>query len=727
METAIPQHHKKARLRLQLLTCLAVGSFFTMGLVGTANASTTTTADGYTVYYGSDLDTTNAPGSDSLLGTSASYFTGSNLANHKIQMGLEGATTSFPTGVMVAGNEVPDASNTISGGYVRIVEGTYGDSTITSRTPQDKMAFIAGGTAIDGYLLTNNPDAIDNNTPEAQVTDNHVLITGTATVTGNIVGADTYANDANNNTITIDGNATVNLPTSQSIVGGYTYLGNANGNTITINGGTITGSAMTNSISPTAIIGGAAFNDTKSANDNTINLNGGTISGIDLYGGSSMMENIEYNHSSNNTVNVAAANSFNFHKINFVQNLNFLVPSTIKNGDTMLSTENLTLHGDMTVNTTVNSQAALKAGDVVHLLAASSITNNGFAINLANTTVALPSVSRDLEGFIAQNGNNIDLTVDYASDNLNADTKSFAETSLVSAALISDGANRLADTVGAAASSALQSANALSPKGLFATTGYGDLRYSTGSHIDSNAWFGTLGVASEMKNSLGTFLYAPFLEYGHTNYDSYLNDGTHGSGDAKYYGLGLWLKQTNTNGTYFEGSLRGGKTTGNYTSSDFLDGATNVNYDYGTKYYGFHVGIGHVNNLTPDKTDTIDTYARYFYTHQSGYDATIAGDDYTFDAVNSSWIRIGTRLTHAFNPNSSIYYGAGYQYQFTGNSTGYMGGLATDSPTLKGGTGLVELGFKQQLAKDFAIDASATDYFGREKGVTFKVDATYKF
>ncbi len=56
-----------------------------------------------------------------------------------------------------------------------------------------------------------------------------------------------------------------------------------------------------------------------------------------------------------------------------------------------------------------------------------------------------------------------------------------------------------------------------------------------------------------------------------------------------------------------------------------------------------------------------------------------------------------------------------------------MGGLATDSPTLKGGTGLVELGFKQQLAKDFAIDASATDYFGREKGVTFKVDATYKF
>lgn len=563
METAIPQHHKKARLRLQLLTCLAVGSFFTMGLVGTANASTTTTADGYTVYYGSDLDTTNAPGSDSLLGTSASYFTGSNLANHKIQMGLEGATTSFPKGVMVAGNEVPDASNTISGGYVRIVEGTYGDSTITSRTPQDKMAFIAGGTAIDGYLLTNNPDAIDNNTPEALVTDNHVLITGTATVTGNIVGADTYANDANNNSITIDGNATVNLPTSQFIVGGYTYLGNANGNTITINGGTITGSAITNSVSPTAIIGGAAFNDTKSANDNTINLNGGTISGIDLYGGSSMMENIEYNHSSNNTVNVAAANSFNFHKINFVQNLNFLVPSTIKNGDTMLSTENLTLHGDMTVNTTVNSQAAsnFKAGDVVHLLAASTITNNGYSINLANTTFALPRVSRDLLGTVAQNGNDIDLTVAYASDSLNSDTKSFAETALTSAALINDGANRLADTVGATAASALHDQN--SQAAVFASTGYGDLRYNTGSHIDSNAWYGTLGVASEMKNSHGTFLYAPFLEYGHTNYDSYLNDGLHGSGDAKYFGLGLWLKQTNTNGTYFEGSLRGGKTTGN--------------------------------------------------------------------------------------------------------------------------------------------------------------------
>ena len=554
MESLESETRRKTNAKNKFLTALVVGALATGCTVYTASATTTTTADGYTAYYGSDIG-------DSVTGDSTN--------NYKIQIGLTGTSpASSSSNLYVSGSTTPDDNNTISGAAVRVVEGTYGG---TQHPWGISTASIYGGNSYDDDIVTNNT----------------VLVNGTANITGSIYGGFSYVGDVTNNTVTIDDAAVITLSKDNVIVGGETYGGNADNNTVTINGGTITGPTTTSSHDLTGIIGGAAFSETTGALNNTINLNGGTISGIDLYGGYVAYQNTEETNSTGNTVNVAAANSFSFNKIAYVQNLNFILPSSIQSGDTMLTTNTLELNGDLTVATTLNAQAAsnFKAGDVVHLLAASTITNNGYSINLANTTFALPRVSRDLLGTVAQNGNDIDLTVAYASDSLNSDTKSFAETALTSAALINDGANRLADTVGATAASALHDQN--SQAAVFASTGYGDLRYNTGSHIDSNAWYGTLGVASEMKNSHGTFLYAPFLEYGHTNYDSYLNDGLHGSGDAKYFGLGLWLKQTNTNGTYFEGSLRGGKTTGNYTSKDFLSGTTTVNYDYGAHYYGF--------------------------------------------------------------------------------------------------------------------------------------------
>ena len=52
--------------------------------------------------------------------------------------------------------------------------------------------------------------------------------------------------------------------------------------------------------------------------------------------------------------------------------------------------------------------------------------------------------------------------------------------------------------------------------------------------------------------SSGKLLIAPVIEYGRGSYDSYLDNGTHGDGDAHFWGAGLMAKQLNDDGLYYE-------------------------------------------------------------------------------------------------------------------------------------------------------------------------------
>lgn len=325
-------------------------------------------------------------------------------------------------------------------------------------------------------------------------------------------------------------------------------------------------------------------------------------------------------------------------------------------------------------------------------------------------------------------------TFDTAEESsaLNPQTKSFVETSAFSAAMISNGADLLIHDGMENAQEAVNQEGAGNAHYVpYLAMNYNNLRYNTGSHVDADGWGINGGLARKLKNSHGELLIGPFLEYGRGSYDSYLNDGKHADGDAHYVGGGLFAKQTNHNGFYYEGSIRGGHAYGNYKSKDLqIDGIGNVfeKYDYSTTYYGIHFGVGKERQLS--KQNRLNTYVRYLYTHQKGFNATMTtGEPYYFDSVDSSRVRIGTRMTHAINPKNSWYAGLAYQYEFNNEASAIYQGDRTPSPSLQGSSGMVELGW--QLNPDanapFTMNLGVTGWTGKQEGVTFQLGMNWRF
>ena len=187
-----------------------------------------------------------------------------------------------------------------------------------------------------------------------------------------------------------------------------------------------------------------------------------------------------------------------------------------------------------------------------------------------------------------------------------------------------------------------------------------------------------------------TLMYGPFVEYGRSSYDSYLDDGTHGSGKVSYIGGGVMAKLTQESGSYIEGSLCAGRLSRDYTGSG---DAADLSYDDSGTYVAGHIGLGKEWKLAGG--DKIEGYAKYFYSHQNGNATTLrSGAELDFGGVDSHRLRVGARYTHADSARSEVYAGLAYEYEFDGGATATYQGYATPSPSIGGGTGILELGYR---------------------------------
>ena len=120
--------------------------------------------------------------------------------------------------------------------------------------------------------------------------------------------------------------------------------------------------------------------------------------------------------------------------------------------------------------------------------------------------------------------------------------------------------------------------------------------------------------------------------------------------------------------------------------------------------------------------DSLDTYLRWFYTHQAGFDARITtGELYNFDSVDSNRLRVGVRWNHATSPYSTVYLGAAWQYEFDGDAIAHYAGLDTLSPSLGGSSGRFELGWKTIPGpkSDMTINLWAAGWVGQIEGFSF--------
>ena len=256
---------------------------------------------------------------------------------------------------------------------------------------------------------------------------------------------------------------------------------------------------------------------------------------------------------------------------------------------------------------------------------------------------------------------------------------------------------------------------------IFAKAGAGPMRYKVNNgHIDTTNQNIDLSFARNIGNTAGKMTIAPIIDYQNTNYDSYLNDGTHARGNSKYTGGGFILRNLYRSGLYYETSFRMGRNKTDFASED-LDTTGNfgtITYDTSQTVWNAHLKLGKYIRL--NKNNLLNVYGFYYHTHQGGSSADLSsGEHYNFSSANAGRLRIGYRMTTRTSKISQVYTGLAYQFEHNGGVTARYKDYSTGGENHKGSSGMLELGWIIKPLRDnpWTVDINATGWIGNQRGV----------
>ena len=640
----------------------------------------------------------------------------------------------------VSFSNVAEVGESVLGGYSLKADSKNNEVTIEGVGVV--KSYVAGGVALAGISEGNKVNIAHSS------------------VNVNVYGG--YgAKDSIGNIISITDGSSVN----KNVYGGYSFKGNSMDNTVTIDNSTVNKN----------VYGGYTESDgaisEKIQNNKVIFKNGAKIKG-DVYGG---YDKLNKANITNNTLEVVgkgneAKSIQNFDKLNF-----FITKDLIAN-DTMLKVTDTALINNAEIKAGVELGTKLNENDKINLITAGALKAEN--ITTGTLTDGLINIDKGIKVAIGPDGNKLvgvingttppggggttppggggttppggggttppggggttppggggttppgggGTTPGAGSLYADADAKSPVETQSAALTMLNLGHDLLttASYENAALAVDGEEEGSVNP---FITMSANNQKLDTGSHVDLKAWNMNLGFAKKINNNSGKLLIAPVIEYGRGSYDSYLDNGTHGDGDAHFWGAGLMAKQLNDDGLYYEGSLRAGRMSTDYQSAV----AGGIKYDSDATYYAAHLGMGKVVQLN-DK-DTLDYYGKLFYTRQQGDKVTVGtGATYDFDATTSLRTRLGARYTHQLSEKNAFYAGLAWQHEFDGESNAIvattLGSASAPAPSMKGDTGIMELGWRVNNSDKFELGLGVNGSVGKQKGVGFNLSLNFSF
>ena len=683
--------------------------------------------------------------------------------------------TIYGTTVKQNSSEADGEALAVTGGYstkgnaseneLYVDDGTFskGDNTVGQITMAG--GYSASGDAIKNTAIIRNgtfkiSGLFGGETGSGNATENKLIIhNGDIESSGFVAGGSSSGGNATGNTVSIQGGTVASSGGIGAVVGGASDKGNATGNKVEISGGTVNANVF-----------GGLVTTQGNASDNAVTISNEAALGANtmIYGGMTMdgaannnivniMKAITIKHiiggegtsASGNTLNVCDKNVIvGSDGIAGIQNYNFYLPSSIQSGDTML-TVNGTAPTDVTGTTfgvVAQQGAALDQGDTIKLLTnpqgltgdfeTQELTTDKTGTGITIYTSTKFKIEKTDENTITATVNGEEVV------EANENAKSLLETKAATTTYLNAGGDLLAGQgfTQAAEAVALNIAsksrgNAVTAKNNgftpFAAFSGSNLRAISGSHVDTKGFGLNVGFAREIANASGKLLFGPVVEYGGGSYKSHLDNGITGEGGAHYLGLGLMARQVTNSGLYYEGSIRAGRVNADYKGC--IDGENPLKYDTSSNYFGAHLGIGKVRDI--GHGNTMDSYLKYFYTHQGGDNTTIYAvggvpmeEATKFSAVNSHRLRLGARITHKINERSSYYGGLAYQHEFGGKARATFGvNDSVPSPSTRGGSGMLELGWQVKPGGPVNIDLGVTGWVGKQRGLSMHVGATWNF
>ena len=664
---------------------------------------------------------------------------------------LQGGTAADVVGAQAAGDATENKAVLKAGAVTGSLKGAKSAAKANKNTVE-----IEGGNVSGAKIMgAEAKGAAEENivTIKAAVSNASTEITGAhsthgnaaknivnvnAAVSGSLVGGSAGVGDATDNVLNINANVTgdvygarahhASLRNTVNIKDGVTVTGNvtggaclnANENTINIGrGSTVTGN----------VIGGNGSVENK---NNIINLKGGTVTG-DIIGGAGASAD-------NNTLAVYhdEAHTSQAHDFNKIKNLHFYLGESIANENPtllQLGVANKDIRG-VDVGVGVMGLAhGLKVNDVISLMKVNGGTLTTDAdgavppapATLINHVEAMHGVSL-LYGFDLMKRGSGELIATVTKAAISDQAKSFVETR----AGMTDFINRGADLLTTSGMSAIRKgAESDKEKGkydLWAVMSRGSMSVESGSQIDTTGWNLSLGWAKELRKKDAAIVVSPFIEYGKGSYDSHLDDGTHGSGKLSYLGAGVLARMEKEDGLWLQGTLHAGRAKSDYTGS--ISAGTVSNYDSSDTYVAAELSVGKTMKLKGG--DKLDASLRYLWSYQSGGDVAIKtgkyNDVYDFAAVNSHRLRLGTRYSHKESEGNELYAGLYWEYEFSGKACASFMGYEAPSPSLRGGSALLELGWRFQ-PKDSRVsyDLNLSGWQGKREGVTGSAHVNWAF
>ena len=236
------------------------------------------------------------------------------------------------------------------------------------------------------------------------------------------------------------------------------------------------------------------------------------------------------------------------------------------------------------------------------------------------------------------------------------------------------------------------------------------------------------GLAQKTTVDNGVWHLGAFFENGHSNYSTH-NDGVDGAvrgdGDATYNGGGILARFDSASGMYGEASMRAGIIKNKFGGFAYNGGIGS--YEDRSTYYGAYLGLGQQRQLS--KNTSLDIYGKYFYIHQQGSDFEVLGEQVTTAAVKSSRMQIGGRLTKQVTADVSYYGGVAWEYEFDGAADMAVAGADLAAPSLKGSSGIVEMGIRLKPSKTgkITLDLGAQGHFGKRRGFSGGLQINYSF
>ena len=662
----------------------------------------------------------------------AHTLAGDATGNHAVISG--GAVTGSLKGAQSAGkavkNTVEVKGGNLSGASVMGAEAA-GDAeknsvTITVTPTSNAATVITGAHSTGGSAVNNTVDVnaavtgkiIGGSTDSAGLDAIDNIVNVNADVTGDVYGGHAVRASLRNIVNIADG-----ITVTGDVYGGSCIT--AEGNIVNVGrGATVTGNVV-------------AGNATGRNDNNIINLTGANVGGnvIGGVGGANDHDNTlavcyETAHPTSHVSDFSGIKNLHFYLGEDIQNEN---PTLLKLGVTSKDIRGI----DVGVGVKGRMARNLKVNDVISLMKVAgngTLTTDADSVSpqvLVNHAEAMQGVSL-LYGFDIMKRGTDELIATVTKAAISDQTKSFAETRAAATDFINRGANLLAGP-GIASAKKAAGTEDKDARGyhLWAAMEHSDIETETGSFADTKGYHLSLGWARELKKKHATLTFTPFVEYGKGKYDSFLDDGTHGSGHVSYLGAGIMGRLEKTNGVWAEAALHGGKARSDYSGSIYS--GTNSHYDSSNAYYAAHLGIG--KEFRVNAKDRLDTYLRYFWSRQSGMQADIATsgrgagvDTYDFGVVNSNRVRMGFRYTHKDSEKSEILAGLAWEYELSGKAGVSFQGYDAPSPSLRGGSLMLELAYRFAPKNSrFSYNVHMTGWQGTHRGVTGGAQVNWVF